>query len=72
MVSPHSVVQSGRCQLCEDCFLKLKKINWLYKEVDEDSVDEVVKQVMEVANSASSKILERKSTNYEAYHTTMQ
>ena len=36
---------------------KLKEINWLYGEVDKDSVDEVYKTVIEITNSAASRML---------------
>ena len=38
---------------------KLTKINWLYKNVDDESVDELAKQVVEVINNTSSTILEK-------------
>ena len=37
---------------------KLKNINWLYKNLDDESLDEVSKKVVEVANSATSTMLE--------------
>ena len=42
---------------------KLKKSNWLYKEVDDDSVDEAAKKVIEVTNSTTSAMLEKASEN---------
>ena len=33
---------------------KLKESNWLYKVVDDDSVDETAKKVIEVTNGTSS------------------
>ena len=39
---------------------KLKESNWLYKEVDDDSVDEAAK-VIEVTNSTTSTMLEKAS-----------
>ena len=33
---------------------KLKEINWLYKDITDDSVDEPAKQVIEVVNNTSS------------------
>ena len=36
---------------------KLKQINWLYKDVRADAIDETSKQVVEVANSATSTML---------------
>ena len=38
---------------------KLKESNWLYKEVDDDSVDESAKKVIEVTNGTSSTMLEK-------------
>ena len=40
---------------------KLKESNWLYKEVDDDSVDEAAKKVIEVTNSTTSTMLEKAS-----------
>ena len=37
---------------------KLKEINWLYKNLDDESLDEVSKKVVEVANSATSTVVE--------------
>ena len=36
---------------------KLKQINWLYKDVRDDAIDETSKQVIELANSATSTML---------------
>ena len=38
---------------------KLKDINWLYKDVREDSVDEAVQDVVEVVKKTSSTVLEK-------------
>ena len=38
---------------------KLREINWLYSEVKDDSVNEVSKKVIEIANNASSTMLEK-------------
>ncbi len=38
---------------------KLKEINWLYKSVNDNSIDEVAKQVIEVCDSACSTMLEK-------------
>ena len=38
---------------------KLRGINWLYSEVKDDSVDEVSTKVIEIANSASSTMLDK-------------
>ena len=38
---------------------KLKQINWLYSEVDDDSVDDVSKKVIEIVNSATSTMLDK-------------
>ena len=50
---------------------KTKKISWLYKDVDVESVDEAVKRVVEVTNSASSTMLQKASTDdiagFQAY-----
>ncbi len=40
-------------------FHKLKEINWLYKDVDDDSVDESAKKVFEVCDSATGKVIEK-------------
>ena len=39
----------------------MQDINWLYKSVDDDAVDNAAKQVIEVANNATNKILEKAS-----------
>ena len=50
---------------------KLKEINWLYKDVDVESVDEAAKRVIEVTNSASSTMLQKASADdivgFQAY-----
>ena len=38
---------------------KLTEINWLYKNVDDESVDEAAKHVVEVVNNTSSTMLEK-------------
>ena len=38
---------------------KLREINWLYSEIKDDSVDEVSKKVIEMANNASSTMLDK-------------
>ena len=38
---------------------KLKESNWLYKVVDDDSIDEAAKKVIEVRNGTSSTMLEK-------------
>ena len=38
---------------------KLKEINWLYSEVDDDSVDDASKKVIEIVNSATSTMLDK-------------
>ena len=38
---------------------KLKEINWLYKDITDDSLDEAAKQVIEVVNNTSSTMLEK-------------
>ena len=40
---------------------KLKEINWLYKEVDEDDLDDVAREVIETVCDTSSTMLERAS-----------
>ena len=49
----------------------LKEINWLYKDVDVESVDEAAKRVIEVTNSASSTMLQKASADdiagFQAY-----
>ena len=50
---------------------KLNEINWLYKNVDDKSVDETAKRVIEITNSTSSTMLEKASANdiaaFQAY-----
>eukprot|EP00731_Ephydatia_muelleri_P023512 Em0015g1095a len=41
---------------------KLKEINWLYKNVDDASLDEAAKNIVEVVDQASSIMLEKAST----------
>ena len=38
---------------------KFREIKWPYQNVDESSVDDTVKKVIEVVNSANSKVLEK-------------
>ena len=38
---------------------KLKEINWLYKEVDEDDLDDVTREVIETVSDTSSTMLEK-------------
>ena len=38
---------------------KLKEINWLYRDVADDSIDAAAKQVIEVGNGATSTMLEK-------------
>ena len=40
---------------------KLKEINWLYGVVHKDSVDDVYKKVIEITNSATSRMLAKAS-----------
>ena len=40
---------------------KLKDTNWLYRNVDENSIDEPTKKALEVVNSTTSSVLERAS-----------
>ena len=42
---------------------KLRETNWLYRTVDEDSVDEATKKTIEVVSLASNPILERASVD---------
>lgn len=42
---------------------KLKEINWLYKNVDDASLDEATKNIVEVVDKASSIMLEKASTD---------
>ena len=50
---------------------KLKEINWLYKNVDDSSLDECSKKVIEVCNTASSIMMEKVSpqdvANFQSY-----
>ena len=46
---------------------KLNEINWLYKNVDDKSVDEAAKRVIETTNNTSSTMLEKASA--ERQHT---
>ena len=43
----------------KSAFNKLKKINWLYKSVDNNSINDVAKNVIEACDSASSTMLEK-------------
>ena len=36
---------------------KLKQINWLYSSVDDSSLDEVARQVIEVSNNTTSTLI---------------
>ena len=49
----------------------LRKTNWLYKGVNDESVDEAAKRIMEVTNSASSIMLQKASADdiaaFQAY-----
>ena len=51
---------------------KLKETNWLYKNVDDKSVDETAKQVIEVTNNTSSTMVEKASESdiaaFQAYN----
>ena len=38
---------------------KLREINWLYKDVDDDSIDSTLKEVIEAVSSTSSTMLEK-------------
>ena len=42
---------------------KLKEINWLYKNVDDASLDKAAKNIVEVVDKASSIMLEKASTD---------
>ena len=42
---------------------KLRQINWLYKDVDDSSLDTTLKEVVEVVSNASSTMLEKASDN---------
>ena len=50
---------------------KLRELNWPYKGVNDESVDEAAKQVIEVTNSTSSTMLEKASADdiatFQAY-----
>ena len=39
--------------------LKLKEINWLYRNVDDDTIDALSKEVIEVVNNTTCKMLEK-------------
>ena len=41
---------------------KLKETNWLYKNIDESSVDDAAKNTNEVVNSTTSSLIERCSS----------
>ena len=45
--------------LVNTALLKLKEINWLYKGVNSDAVDETAKHVIEVTSTATSTMLEK-------------
>ena len=38
---------------------KLREINWLYKEVDDDSIDTTLKEVIEAVSSTTITMLEK-------------
>jgi len=38
---------------------KLKETNWLYKNIDENSVDDAAKKAVEVVSSTNSTLIER-------------
>ena len=50
---------------------KLNEINWLYNNMDDKSVDEAAKQVIETTNNTSSTMLEKTSADniaaFQAY-----
>ena len=39
----------------------LKSYNWLYKDVNNESVDEATKHIIEVSNTATTRMLEKAS-----------
>ena len=39
----------------------LKSSNWLYKDVNNESVDEATKHIIEVSNTATTRMLEKAS-----------
>ena len=41
---------------------KLKETNWLYRNIDESSVDDAAKNTIEVVNSTTSSLIERCSS----------
>ncbi len=59
------MVGQQRGKLCGVASLTLtsSRLNWLYKDVDVESVDEAVKRVVEFTNSASSMMLQKGSTD---------
>ena len=42
---------------------KLKEINWVYKNLDDQSLDDAAKKVVEVVDNASSKMIEKASVD---------
>uniref|UniRef100_A0A1X7VVT3 Uncharacterized protein n=1 Tax=Amphimedon queenslandica TaxID=400682 RepID=A0A1X7VVT3_AMPQE len=38
---------------------KLKEINWLYRNVDDDSIDELSRNVIQVVSNTTCKILKK-------------
>ena len=52
----HSLVEVNHIKVA---LKKLKEMNWLYKEVNDSSVDEASKQVIEVVSKVSSIMLEK-------------
>ena len=52
----HSLVNVNRVKAA---IQKLKESNWLYKEVDDDSIDEAAKKVIEVTNGTTSTMIEK-------------
>lgn len=42
---------------------KLRTINWLYRDIRDDAVDSVAKEVIEVVSKTSSTMLEKATTS---------
>uniref|UniRef100_A0A1X7V549 Uncharacterized protein n=1 Tax=Amphimedon queenslandica TaxID=400682 RepID=A0A1X7V549_AMPQE len=52
----HSLVDVNKIKAA---LRKLKEINWLYRSVDDDSIDESSKNVIQVVSSTTCKMLEK-------------
>uniref|UniRef100_A0A1X7UBI4 Uncharacterized protein n=1 Tax=Amphimedon queenslandica TaxID=400682 RepID=A0A1X7UBI4_AMPQE len=54
-----SLAHISSCKKVQDAFDKLKNINWLYGNLDDKSLDDEAKEVVETAKSATSGMVEK-------------